>query len=134
MEAIGQTSKDGREHDPSMELFDTTQLALERAIQGAATRQTALADNIANANTPGYRRKDVDFHSALRGAMEDKEELDSLTFSAQPDAGAQVRADGSGVDVDTEASYLAQAGLEYEALVTVARGCIDVIQAAMQTS
>ena len=117
-----------------MELFDTTQLALERAIQGAATRQTALADNIANANTPGYRRKDVDFHSALRGAMADKEELDSLTFSAQPDAGAQVRADGSGIDVDTEASYLAQAGLEYEGLVTVARGRIDIIQAAMQTS
>jgi flagellar basal-body rod protein FlgB len=118
-----------------VDLFDTTQIALERAIQGASTRQTALANNIANANTPGYRRRDVDFHSALRGAMRDgKTGLESLTFSPQVDAGGQVRADGNGVDIDTEASYLAQAGLEYQGLVTVARGRIDIIQAAIQTS
>ena len=51
-------------------LFDTTQLALERTIQGAALRQTALAGNLANANTPGYQRVDVDFHSALGRALE----------------------------------------------------------------
>ena len=117
-----------------MELFDTTQLTLERAIQGAATRQTALANNIANANTPGYRRRDVDFHSALRGAMEDgKQGLSSLTFTPQVDAGAQVRADGSGVDIDTEASYLSQTGLEYQGLVQVAKGRMDIIDAAIGT-
>ncbi len=115
-----------------MELFDTTQLALERAIQGAAVRQSALANNIANANTPGYRRRDVDFHSALRGAMRDgKQALSSLTFSAEAQPGGQVRADGNSVDIDTEASYLAQAGLEYQALVQVARGRIDIIEAAI---
>ena len=41
-------------------LFDTTQLALERSISGAAQRQQALAANIANASTPGYQRVDVD--------------------------------------------------------------------------
>jgi flagellar basal-body rod protein FlgB len=116
----------------SVELFDTTQLALERAIQGAATRQSALANNIANANTPGYRRKDVDFHSALRGAMaEGQAGLASLTFSPQPDTTAQVRADGSSVDIDQEASYLSQAGLEYEGLVQVARGRIDILESAI---
>ena len=115
-----------------MELFDTTQLALERAIQGAATRQTALANNIANANTPGYRRRDVDFHSALRGAMSSsKQELSSLTFAPQPDSGGPARADGNSVDIDTEASYLAQTGLEYQGLVAVARGRIDIIDAAI---
>ena len=118
-----------------MELFDTTQLALERAIQGAGMRQSALANNVANAKTPGYRRRDVDFHSALKGAMRDgKEELSSLTFSPAVDAGAQVRADGSSVDVDQENSYLAQAGLEYEGLVTVSRARIEVLRAAMQTN
>jgi flagellar basal-body rod protein FlgB len=118
--------------DPSVELFDTTQLALERAIQGAATRQTALANNIANANTPGYRRRDVDFHSALRGAMRGgKAELSALTFAPQVDPSGQVRADGNGVDIDTEASYLSQAGLEYQGLVQVARGRIDIIDAAI---
>jgi flagellar basal-body rod protein FlgB len=115
-----------------VELFDTTQLALERAIQGAATRQTALANNIANANTPGYRRRDVDFHSALRGAMQGgKAELSALTFAPQVDPGGQVRADGNSVDIDTEASYLSQAGLEYQGLVQVARGRIDIIDSAI---
>ena len=35
-------------------LFDITQLALERAIEGAGKRHEALAANLANANTPGY--------------------------------------------------------------------------------
>ena len=115
-----------------MELFDTTQLALERAIQGAATRQTTLANNIANANTPGYQRRDVDFHSELRSALESgsKSDLESMTFTPQVDPG-QVRADGNGVDIDTEASYLAQAGLEYQGLVQVAKGRIDIIDAAI---
>ena len=50
-------------------LFDTTQLALERSISGAAQRHEALAANIANAATPGYQRVDVDFHGALSAAM-----------------------------------------------------------------
>ena len=37
--------------------------------EGAAQRQTALAGNLANANTPGYQRVDVDFHSALGRAL-----------------------------------------------------------------
>ncbi len=51
-------------------LFDTTQLALERAIEGAGKRHEALAANLANANTPGYQRVDVDFHGALASAMD----------------------------------------------------------------
>ena len=52
----------------SMELFDTTQIGLERALTGASLRQEAIASNIANVNTPGYRRQDVDFQSALQAA------------------------------------------------------------------
>ena len=57
--------------DPSfsMELFDTTQLGLERALErccGCASRRSR--QNIANVNTPGYRRQDVDFQSALPAA------------------------------------------------------------------
>ena len=52
-----------------MEIFDTVHVALERAIQGAGLRHEALAANLANVNTPGYRRQDVDFHSALQAAL-----------------------------------------------------------------
>src|SRR4029077_1496996 len=53
----------------AMSLFDTTQTALERALSGASLRQETLAGNLANVNTPGYQRRDVDFHDALRGAL-----------------------------------------------------------------
>jgi flagellar basal-body rod protein FlgB len=113
-------------------LFDTTQTGLERAISGASLRQTTLAGNIANANTPGYRRRDVDFHTALRGAMgEGTEALERVSFSAQPDAQALLRADGNGVDIDVEAANLARNGLEYEGLVTVARARMDIMRSAM---
>ena len=115
-----------------MNLFDITQTGLERAISGAALRQATLSANIANANTPGYRREDVDFHAALRGAMDDGQAaLERVSFSAQPDVAGSLRADGNGVDVDVEAANLARNGLEYEGLVSVARARTDILRSAM---
>jgi flagellar basal-body rod protein FlgB len=117
-----------------MELFDTTQLGLERAITGAAQRQTALASNIANANTPNYKPRDVDFHSALQAAFAsgDKQSVATAGF-AQTTQTDVMRADGSGVDVDVESAKMAENGLEYQALVQVARGRIDILESAMGT-
>jgi flagellar basal-body rod protein FlgB len=117
---------------PKMDLFDTTQLGLERAISGAAQRQTALASNIANANTPNYKPRDVDFHSALRSAFAagDRKAVEAAGF-AQTTQNDVMRADGSGVDIDVESAKMARNGLEYQALVQVARGRIDILESAM---
>ncbi len=115
-------------------LFDTTQLALERAIEGAGKRHEALAANLANANTPGYQRVDVDFHGALSSAMDSREALSSLSFSPARDASAgAVRADGSTVDVDSESAKLAANALEHQAAVQVAHARIGILKAAMGT-
>jgi flagellar basal-body rod protein FlgB len=114
-----------------MDIFDPTQLDLTAAIRGAGTRQTAISQNIANANVPGYQRKDVDFHATLARAMEDGQSPDGIGFSVQTDPSAPLRADGNSVDIDAESAKLAENGLEYEALVSVARGRIDIIDAAM---
>ena len=117
-----------------MNLFDTTQLGLERAMAGAAQRQSTLAGNIANANTPGYQRKDVDFHTALSAAMKDgRSAVAQVTFNAETVPGATMRADGNSVDIDVESANMASNALEYEALVSVARGRIDVLESAMGT-
>jgi len=115
-------------------LFDTTQSALEAAISGAAQRQTALAANLANANTPGYQRVDVDFHSALSAALGSEDAPDALhgvKFSAQVDASGATRADGSTVDVDSESAKLAANALEHQAAVQVAHARIGILKAAM---
>jgi len=117
-------------------LFDTTQLALERSIEGAGKRHEALAANLANANTPGYQRVDVDFHGALASAMgrgeESREALHSVSFSPAQDASAgAVRADGSTVDVDAESAKLAANALEHQAAVQVAHARIGILKSAM---
>src|SRR5258705_7175138 len=121
--------------DPVPVLFDTTQLALERAISGASTRQNALAANIANADTPGYRRVDVDFHGALAAAMGTSDRRSALArtaFSAQVDKSAgAVRADGSTVDLDSESSKLAANALEQSAAVQVAATRIQILKSAI---
>ena len=116
-----------------MTLFDVTQVALESAIRGAAARQTALASNVANANTPGYRRQDVDFHGALKAAMGagDKAAVETVGFSSTTDGSAPMQADGNSVDIDVENATLAQNGLEYEALVSVAAARNQIIKAAI---
>jgi flagellar basal-body rod protein FlgB len=113
-------------------LHDTTQLALERAISGASMRHSALASNLANANTPGYQRVDVDFHGALSAAMGDRGRLERTGFQPSTDLSAGVvRADGSTVDVDAESARLAANALEHSAAVTVAGTRIHILQIAM---
>jgi flagellar basal-body rod protein FlgB len=116
-----------------MTLFDVTQVTLETAIRGAAARQTALASNVANANTPGYQRKDVDFRGALQAALGsgDKHQLESVAFSPSTDGSAPMQADGNSVDIDVENATVAKNGLEYEALVAVTSARIAILKAAM---
>jgi len=118
-------------------LFDTTQFALEAAISGASTRQQALASNLANVNTPGYQRVDVDFHGSLAAAMESEDtagaRLHGMTFAPEVDASGAVRADGSTVDVDAESAKLAANALEHQAAVQVAHVRIGILKSAMGT-
>ena len=116
-----------------MTLFDLTQVTLESAIRGAAARQTALASNVANANTPGYRRQDVDFQGALKTAMSSGEsaQVETVAFTAATDGAAPMQADGNSVDIDVENATLAKNGLQYEALVSVTSARIAILKAAM---
>lgn len=116
-------------------LIDTTQLALERTISGAAQRHEALAANLANATTPGYRRQDVDFHGALASALgsdDARHALETTAFTAQTDnsVGA-TKADGGSIDVDAESAKLAANALEQQAAVAVARTRNAILRSAM---
>ena len=115
-----------------MTLIDNTQLALERAISGASMRQSVLANNLANAETPGFQRMDLDFHGALAQAMKtsDAATIDATSFTPRQDP-QTMRADGNGVDIDTESAQMAKNGLEYEALVSVAKARIQIVQTAI---
>jgi flagellar basal-body rod protein FlgB len=116
-------------------LIDTTQLALERSISGAAQRHEALAANLANATTPGYRRVDVDFHGALAAALgssDAKSAVEQTSFSTQVDRSVgAAQADGDTIDVDAESAKLAANALEQQAAVSVAKTRNAILRAAM---
>jgi flagellar basal-body rod protein FlgB len=118
-----------------VELFDTTMVGLQRAMSGAQLRQQVLANNLANANTPGFKRSDVDFHDALAQAFDrgnvTTSDLNAIQFGVNTDSGNSMQADGNDVDVDAEMSNLAQNSLDYQALTSVLTSRIKILQTAI---
>ena len=130
----GRTAPSSLQETPSLVLIDTTQLALERSISGAAQRHEALAANLANASTPGYRRVDVDFHGALAAALGtgDKSAVEHTAFTTQADASVGVtQADGNSIDVDNESAKLAANALEQQAAVSVLKARTAIMRSAL---
>jgi flagellar basal-body rod protein FlgB len=118
-----------------MSILDPTQITLMRAISGATLRNTVLANNIANSDTPGFQPSEVNFHAALSEALEEgPDAVDAVSFSPeQLSTGAQ-QADGNGVNGEAEAAKLAENGLELNALVQVANSQMEIMRTAMGVS
>ena len=90
-----------------MGLFDLTDLVVQRAMQGASLEQQVLSNNLSNANTPGFKRADVNFESALASAVSSSDPqsaLDDVSFAPQTDAATAMTADGNNVDLERENS------------------------------
>lgn len=115
-----------------MSLLDPTQQTLEAAMRGATLRETLLTNNLANVETPGYKRQDVDFHATLAAALQNGQPLDNVGFQPVTDP-QSVRADGNGVAPDRESADLAENGLEYQALTQVMSARNAILQYAMGT-
>lgn len=96
---------------------------LETVADASWTRNSVISNNIANVDTPGYKRKDVQFELYLQeelsgGGSLDEEvaqaDLDVLDGTTYTDYGTvSYRLDGNNVDIDTENSYLAQNQIKY---------------------
>jgi flagellar basal-body rod protein FlgB len=113
-----------------MSLIDPTQAALEAAMQGSMLRQTLLTDNLANADTPGYQRQDVNFQGTLANAMASGQSPSSVSFT--PYTQNQVlSADGNGVNAEQEQAYLSENGLLYENLTAIASTREQILKTAM---
>lgn len=113
-----------------MPSLDSTQSILDAAMRGAWQRQTLLTNNIANANTPGYHREDLNFQGTLRSALSNGEPLEEVAFQAevQPQV---VSPNGNGVSIDQESALLAENGLLYQALTQVLGAHDATLRAAM---
>ena len=117
---------------------------LDKAADASWIRNGVLANNIANADTPGYKRKDVQFETYLANAVAGTDSLDktvgeidlstleSTTYTEQ--AGLSYRADGNNVDVTTENVELAKNQLKYYVLMNTINDEFSKLKAALKTS
>lgn len=102
-------------------------LAAGRLLDAAVLRQQAIASNIANAETPGYRRLDIskDFAAQLRSKMSRGEpaEIASLKPQLVEDPQARtVRPDGNSVEMENELLEMNRNSVEYNFLTEIVSG------------
>lgn len=102
---------------------------LDKAADAANSRNEILSNNIANVDTPNYKRRDVSFENYLEQALIGPESLDNRVADVNThlsDFGGMTytdhstlsyRLDGNNVDIDTESAYLAENQIRYNALV-----------------
>ena len=115
---------------------DNYQLA-RKLLDGAVLRQEAIASNIANAETPGYRRLDVsgDFASELRARLGQPGAVGSFA-DIQPklveDLNARsVRPDGNSVEIERELLEMNRNTVEYDFLADVVSRNIKQLRMAI---
>jgi flagellar basal-body rod protein FlgB len=97
-------------------MWDVTTHAALTAIDGLAMRGEVRANNVANAETPGFRAGHVEFESALRDALRRREPL-----RARPEVVAAptvVGGNGNSVDLETELIGNMKDGLHRDAMIT----------------
>ena len=123
----------------------------QTALRVRAERQQVLASNIANADTPNYKARDVDFNSALKQALSQGGAAPATLAKTSPAhlggaAGTttasgmpllyrttvQGSVDGNTVDMDMERNQFADNALRYEASITFAGGELKKMLTAIQ--
>lgn len=118
------------------DLFDKTTQTLGASLNYRLLRQNVTSSNVANAETPGYKAKVVEFEDALARAV-DLDGMNSLTTSdpehfamgtsaigkervtVEDNPDADVNNDGNTVDLDREMSTLAENSILYKAALTL---------------
>lgn len=125
----------------------------ETALSMRAQRQQLLASNIANADTPNYKARDIDFNKALQSALTRgagsaaaagelvKTSTTHLSSSANPTIGGapllysntqQGNVDGNTVDMDVQRNQFTDNAMRYEVGLTLMSSKIKAMLTAIQ--
>jgi flagellar basal-body rod protein FlgB len=107
-------------------MLDNVGAGVEQYMNLLSARQKLVASNIANADTPGYQTKDIDFRS----------ELESQMPGSKPNvidvSGLKTKNDGNNVDMDREARLLAENALRFSVAENLAHSEISTIRTAIE--
>lgn len=122
---------------------------LTQALNLRTQRHQILASNIANADTPGYKARDLDFSKAMQGALSGKGETLGLARTAQAhlDGGGstafasllyrketQSAVDGNTVDMDVERAQISENALQYQVLTRLISDRLQSMRTAISSN
>jgi flagellar basal-body rod protein FlgB len=112
-------------------LESVSSAALSSALDGLALRQRAIANNIANVNTPNYTAKRVAFEDALaKSVREGDGRVEATTQrSLEP-----TRLNGNNVNLDTETLSNIDTVLRYQFATQAINGSFSSIRTALRTN
>lgn len=103
------------------------------ALEVRSQRMGLLASNIANASTPGFKAKDLDFQTALSSAENaggfDSQAMQNATRYRVP---LQPSIDGNTVDLTTEQTAFAENAVAYQTTLSFLNGRIGEITRALR--
>jgi len=107
---------------------------LSRLLDVASLRHRVIAQNVANVNTPGYHRLDLDFEDAFARAVADGDPAAALRVqpSIVEDTSGPERADGNNVDIDNELSRLEKNTLLYRTFAQIIASQVATQRSAIQ--
>jgi flagellar basal-body rod protein FlgB len=103
---------------------------LAQTMDVAALRHRVIAQNVANVNTPGYRRREVTFEADLAKALAAPEPIAHVKPQVVVADGPE-RVDGNTVDIDREMNDLGRNALIYQAAAQIISSRVASLRAAI---
>jgi flagellar basal-body rod protein FlgB len=94
---------------------------IEAGLRAEGLRQQAIANNVANLQTPGYRRLDIKFEQLLAKAMESGSELDleEVEPEVYQPKNTAIKPNGNDVNLEAEVGDMVKNNLRQKALIRV---------------
>lgn len=133
-----------------MDVNDKTLKALTTALSFREMRQELISSNVANANTPGFKAKKIDFEEALARALDVDGQMqmgvtdgrhhnvggggfNNLEPEIYDDPNGVVSENGNTVDVEAEMARMAENKLMYDALVQLINKKMGIMKYAINS-
>ena len=136
---------------------NTTNFLLERALDAESVRRKVISNNVANVDTPHFKRSEVNFESELKRAIEQNRELAENDYPGAVtdekhipfiqmrdvkgvgsrinlDYSTSLRNDGNNVDIEKEMVDAAKNLMRYNAFITSLNQNFKVLKMAMRTN
>lgn len=128
-------------------LFSNTKI-LEKSLNATWARNDTIAQNLANVDTPGYKRKDIAFEQYLSDAL-DKNKLEGRITDkrhipinnsdinkveptvTEDNSELSMRIDGNNVDIDSEMANLAKNQIQFNTLTQLISGEFNKIKSVI---